>query len=76
VPLVTDFNDTSLPSTTNRKDVYNFVMNELNAIKGVVRSDVTSSSYGKITKGVVYTLLAKMYLNAMEWNPDGGPKWQ
>ncbi|HOM63945.1 MAG TPA: RagB/SusD family nutrient uptake outer membrane protein [Dysgonamonadaceae bacterium] len=76
VPLVTDFNDTSLPSTTNRKDVYNFVMNELNAIKGVVRSDVTSSSYGKITKGVVYTLLAKMYLNAMVWNPDGGPKWQ
>ncbi len=76
VPLVTDFNDTSLPSTTSRKDVYNFVMNELDDIKGVVRSDVTSSSYGKITKGVVYTLLAKMYLNAMVWNPEGGPKWQ
>jgi hypothetical protein len=76
VPLVTDFNDTSLPSNTPRKDIYKFVLDELNAIKNIVRSDVSSSSYGKMTKGVVYTLLAKMYLNAMVWNPDGGPKWQ
>jgi len=49
---------------------------ELNAIKDVVRSDVSSASYGKMTKGAVYTLLAKMYLNAMVWNPAGGAKWQ
>ncbi len=76
VPIVTDFTDTSLPSTSSRKDVYAFVLTELNAIKDVVRDDVTSSSYGKVTKGFVYTLLAKMYLNAMVWNPDGGAKWQ
>lgn len=76
VPVVTDFTDTSLPSTTARKDVYAFVLNELNDIKDIVRDDVTSSSYGKVTKGFVYTLLAKMYLNAMVWNPDGGAKWQ
>jgi hypothetical protein len=29
-----------------------------------------------MTKGVAYTLLAKMYLNAMVWNPAGGAKWQ
>lgn len=76
VPIVTDFTDTSLPSTSARKDVYNFVISELNAIKNLVRDDVSSASYGKITKGVVYTLLAKMYLNAMVWNPEGGAKWQ
>ena len=76
VPIVTNFKETSLPTTKSRKEVYAFVLSELNAIKDVVRSDVTGASYGKITKGVVYTLLAKMYLNAMVWNPDGGPKWQ
>jgi len=76
VPLVTDFNDTSLPSTKSRKEVYTFVLNELNDVKDLVREDVTPASYGKITKGVIYTLLAKMYLNAMIWNPEDGPKWQ
>lgn len=76
VPIVTDFTDTSKPVTNSRKEVYEFVLSELNAIKDSVRSDVTSDSYGKITKGVVFTLLAKMYLNAEVWNPDGGAKWQ
>jgi len=76
VPLVTDFTDVSLPSTTPRKEVYEWVLSELNDIKDVIRDDVSSSSYGKFTKGAVYSILAKMYLNAMVWNPDGGPKWQ
>ncbi len=76
VPIVTDFNDTSNPATKSRSEVYQFVLTELNAIKDVVRDDVTAASYGKITKGVVYTLLAKMYLNAEVWNPAGGSKWQ
>ncbi len=76
VPIVTDFNNKELPKTSTRVEVYNFVLTELNAIKDVVRADVSSASYGKITKGVVYTLLAKMYLNATVWNPAGGAKWQ
>ena len=76
VPVVTDFNDTANPTTASRKEVYEFIINELNAIKDVVRDDVTPASYGKITKGVVYTLLAKMYLNAEVWNPEDGAKWQ
>lgn len=76
VPIVTDFTDTSKPSTSSRTDVYTFVLSELNAIKDLVRDDVSSSSYGKITKGAVYMLLAKMYLNALVWNPAGGAKWQ
>lgn len=76
VPIVTDFTDTSLPTTKTRKEVYEFIISELSAIKNLVRDDVNSASYGKITKGVIYTLLAKMYLNAAVWNPDEGPKWQ
>jgi len=57
-------------------EVYNFVLSELNDIKDVIRSDVSSGSYGKFTKGSVYFMLAKMYLNAEVWNPAGGPKWQ
>ncbi|MBW8332195.1 MAG: RagB/SusD family nutrient uptake outer membrane protein [Prolixibacteraceae bacterium] len=76
VPVVTDFNDKELPKTSSRTEVYTFVLAELNAIKDIVRADVSASSYGKITKGVVYTMLAKMYLNAMVWNPAGGAKWQ
>ncbi|MFV0266593.1 MAG: RagB/SusD family nutrient uptake outer membrane protein [Draconibacterium sp.] len=74
VPIVTDFKDTSNPVTKSRSEVYQFVLTELNAIKDVVREDVTAASYGKITKGVVYTLLAKMYLNALVWYPEGGGK--
>ncbi len=76
VPIVTDFLNTEPPTTSPRKDVYKFIISELLDIKDNVRSDVSSASYGKITKGAVFTLLAKMYLNAMVWNPDDGPKWQ
>lgn len=76
VPLVTDFTDLSKPSTTSRAEVYNWVMSELLDIKDQIRSDVSASSYGKFTKGSVYFMLAKMYLNAEVWNPAGGPKWQ
>lgn len=76
VPIVIDFTDLSKPTTNTRAEVYNFIMSELNDIKDVIRSDVSASSYGKFTKGAVYTMLAKMYLNAMVWNPAGGPKWQ
>lgn len=76
VPIVTDFTDLSKPVTKTRAEVYNFIMTELNDIKDLIRSDVSASSYGKFTKGSVYFMLAKMYLNAEIWNPAGGTKWQ
>lgn len=75
VPIVTDFNDASNPSTSSRKEVFRFIVSELNAIKDIVRDDVSTASYGKMTRGAVYTLLAKMYLNAEIWDPEGGSKW-
>jgi len=74
-PLVTDFKDTKLPVSSTRKVLYEFVVSELNAVKDQLRTDVTSASYGKFTKGAAYALLAKMYLNAGVWNLAGGTKW-
>lgn len=77
VPIVTDFLDQSQPATKKRAEVFSFIVNELNAIKDVLRRDVaTPASYGKFTRGAAYTLLAKMYLNATVWNPAGGAKWK
>ena len=74
-PLVKDFKDVSLPSTTSRADLYAFVVSELNEVKDLLRDDVTTSSaYGKFTKGAAYTLLAKVYLNAEVYT--GTPQWQ
>ncbi len=60
VPLQTDFADTSLKTNTPRAEVYNFVVNELNDIVDYL----PETGYGKFTKNVCYTLLARLYLNA------------
>lgn len=72
VPLAVDFKDTGLPETKSRQEVFNYILKELNEIKDIVRSDVSSASYGKFTRGAAYTLLAKMYLNANAWGVTSG----
>ncbi len=74
IPLVTDYTKTELPTNTPRAEVFNFIISELNEIKEFLRDEVTSSSYGKFTRGAAYTLLAKMYLNAEAWGV-GTAKW-
>lgn len=79
VPIVTDFYDTSLPKTEpgQRAKVYNFIMAELDTITNLLPPGGPSLTYyGKFTKGAAFAIRAKMYLNAMVWNPQGGPKWQ
>ena len=73
-PLVTDFEDTSLPSSTSRADIYKYVVKELTEIIPNLRSDVSDASYGKFTQGAARMVLAKMYLNAEEW--IGEPNWK
>lgn len=74
VPLVTDYEDTSLPTQSSRAEIYQFVVNELTEIIPNLRSDVSGESYGKFTQGAARMLLAKMYLNAEEW--IGQANWQ
>lgn len=75
VPLSIDFNDTSLPTNKSRQEIYNWLVQEVNEIKDLLRSDVSSASYGKFTKGAAYMLLAKLYMNGEAWGVDSG-KWQ
>ncbi len=78
IPLAVDFNDTELPETKTRQEAFDYIISELTEIKDILRSDVSSSSYGKFTKGTAYTLLAKMYLNADAWGVNSGiaDNWQ
>ncbi|MEJ5263983.1 MAG: RagB/SusD family nutrient uptake outer membrane protein [Bacteroidales bacterium] len=70
VPLQTDYTDTSLKTNTPRADVYKFVESELLDIVDLL----PETGYGKFTKNVAYTLLARLYLNAEVYK--GEPEWQ
>ena len=71
VPIVTNFEDTALPSNSTRKEVYDFVEKELlDAIPHLTANVV----YSKFTKNVAYSLLARLYLNSEAF--IGTARWQ
>ena len=53
-----------LPKQNTRKEVYNFIVNEILANANKVSSKNDQTTYGKFNKWAGLTLLAKMYLNA------------
>lgn len=61
VPIVTNFEDTSLPSNSTRKQVYDFVEKEFLDAIPYLSSNVV---YSKMTKNVAYSILARLYLNS------------
>lgn len=71
VPIVTSFEDQSLPSNSTREEVYNFVESELLAAVPHLRPNVV---YSKFTKNVAYSLLARLYLNSEVY--VGRARWQ
>ena len=74
IPFSIDFTDKDLPPQKDRQFVYNYLIEEIisniNKLEGVP----TPMNYGRVTKSMAYSLLAKIYLNAQEW--IGVPKWQ
>lgn len=74
VPLVTDFN-TRPDSVTNspRAQVFAFVENELKTNIPLLASNVDASTYGRVTKWMAFSVLAKLYLNAQVYT--GTPRW-
>jgi hypothetical protein len=70
VPLVTNFEDTSLPTNSTRLQVYQFVESELLQSLPYLRSEIV---YSKFTKNVAYAMLAKLYLNSQVYT--GTPRW-
>jgi hypothetical protein len=68
IPLVTSFQtDASTLTNTPRKDVYNFIDSELNNNLQYLSTDVSQSTYGKVTKYMAFCTLAKLYLNAQTY---------
>lgn len=73
VPLTTDFMDTSIPDQKSRTEIFKFVETEL--LENVdLLADSPSKTYGRATKAMAYTILAKMYLNHEKW--FGTAKWK
>lgn len=71
VPIVTDFEDLSLPTQSSRKQVYDFVESELTEAIPFLKPNVV---YSKMTKNVAYSLLARLYLNSEAF--IGVQRWQ
>ena len=81
VPLVVDFGDTTQPATSPRAEVFAFVESELLDILDKLPENII---YGRFTRNVGYTLLARLYLNAEVFTSvvdangktPGTPRWQ
>lgn len=64
VPLVTDYKDLSVPKQSKRKELYDFIVKELNDNIPLLRETAGTAMYARFNKWAAKTLLARMYLNA------------
>ncbi len=67
IPFSDDFTDKNLSVQQNRKFVFDFIEKDILDNMDKLQSTPGPSYYGRVTQGMAYTLLAKMYLNAQEW---------
>jgi hypothetical protein len=67
VPFTIDFTYKALPEQKDRKFIFNFIEQEILDNIDNLQAQPTSQYYGRVTQGMAYTLLAKLYLNAEEW---------
>jgi len=74
IPISTDFKDATLPQQSTRKQVWDFVVKEINDNIGLLDAAPAASNYGRAsTKAMANMMLAKLYLNAEKWT--GVAKW-
>ena len=73
VPIVTQFTD-EIPLQSTRREVYDFVINELNEVLPELSEENNALTYGRMNKWAAYMTLARVYLNAevytgtAQWN--------
>jgi len=67
VPFMTDFTDKNLPPQKDRKFIFDFIEKDILANVDKLQRTPTPAYYGRVTQGMAYTLLAKLYLNSQEW---------
>ncbi|MCU7550078.1 RagB/SusD family nutrient uptake outer membrane protein [Chitinophagaceae bacterium LB-8] len=76
VPIVDRFDVPAgyLPKQNTRKEVYDFIVNDLVTNIPKVSTENNKTTYGKFNKWAGLALLAKMYLNAGVYT--GTPQWE
>ncbi|WP_421897710.1 RagB/SusD family nutrient uptake outer membrane protein [Marinoscillum sp.] len=67
IPFSIDFSEKDPPQQKDRAFVFDFIVQEILDNVDAVQDLPTAEYYGRVTKGMAYTFLAKMYLNAQEW---------
>lgn len=67
VPFSMDFSDKKQPEQKDRKFVFAAIEKDILDNIDKLQSSPTPNYYGRVTQGMAYTLLAKLYLNAQEW---------
>ncbi|WP_282636572.1 RagB/SusD family nutrient uptake outer membrane protein [Sphingobacterium thalpophilum] len=76
VPIVTRFDlpEGFLPQQNTRKEVYDFIVGEIESNIGLLSEKNDQSTYGKFNKWAANALLARVYLNAEVYS--GTAQWQ
>jgi hypothetical protein len=74
IPFTESFHDTGLIPQKDRKYIFSFIEKELKENAELLEDKFTTKSYGRPTKAMAYTTLAKLYINAQEW--IGTPMWE
>lgn len=74
IPFSIDFAETNLPPQKDRNYVYNYIEKEIKDNIQYLEEYPTTENYGRITKAMAFTLLAKLYINSEVWL--GTSKWQ
>lgn len=69
LPIITTFGEDT-PQRSTRKEVAEFIESELKACMDILPTTVGSTTYGKPTKYMAETLLAKLYLNWAVYTTD------
>jgi hypothetical protein len=67
IPFSIDFADKKLSEQKNRKYVFEYIEKEILDNVDKLQAQPGPAYYGRVTQGMAYTLLAKLYLNANEW---------
>lgn len=73
VPIVTTYGDFTPKPNTPRAQVFTFIESEINTALPDLSTVNDITTYGRPTKWMAYTLLAKMYLNAEVYT--GTARW-
>ncbi|MCQ2183972.1 MAG: RagB/SusD family nutrient uptake outer membrane protein [Bacteroidales bacterium] len=73
VPYSISKTETGYPEQKDRKFMLNWIETEINSNIGLLTEVPSEVTYGRVTKDVAKFLLAKIYLNSLEWT--GTARW-